>query len=357
MHKNTHKNKIRNIKEKIYIIIILIICICSIYFGFWKKIFPKINTHKLKKIYNQTVIEIDLKDINNVFGPGSLLKGYSQVLPYSWNNCYFIESPKNKYYTNSNYIYIPFAHFQAQEYNNFIESKLINKLIFGPAFVPAHWFLFPDRNIYVERDFKTFLNLTKGIVVHSERVRDFLAQKSNTTALLNKFIIVRPCTNIKPERIKSFQERKIDIIFYEKYADSNHRAQGNILLNLFKKTSYKIESMKYGGYNKKKMIDLADNSKFIIYFSFYDTGAIGLKEIQNFGVIAFTLQKDLVIDNESTFFIPELENKDNIEFAYNKIIEIIELIKKSGSNTEIIAKKNQIVNSCENSLIDLCKSL
>ena len=69
------------------------------------------------------------------------------------------------------------------------------------------------------------------------------------------------------------------------------------------------------------------------------------------------MQKDLVIDNESTFFIPELENKDNIEFAYNKIIEIIEFIKKSGSNTEIIAKKNQIVNSCENSLIDLCKSL
>ena len=47
------------------------------------------------------------------------------------------------------------------------------------------------------------------------------------------------------------------------------------------------------------MKELANNSKFIIYFSFFDTGAIGLKEIQNYGVIAFSLQKEFIIDNET----------------------------------------------------------
>ena len=100
-----------------------------------------------------------------------------------------------------------------------------------------------------------------------------------------------------------------------------------------------------------------NNLKIIIYFSFYDTGAIGLKEIQNYGVICFTHQKEFAIDNETSFFISELANIDNINIAFNKIMDIIEKISKSNINTELIAKKNQIINKCENSLIDLCKSL
>ena len=38
---------------------------------------------------------------------------------------------------------------------------------------------------------------TKAHVVHSIRVRDYLATRSNTTDLINKFIILRPCTNIQ----------------------------------------------------------------------------------------------------------------------------------------------------------------
>lgn len=117
-----------------------------------------------------------------------------------------------------------------------------------------------------------------------------------------KFIIIRPCTNLKPTKIKSFKERKIDILFFEKYADLNRRKQGKILLNLFKNTSKTIMPIKYGSYNKKDIQKIANDSKFIIYFSFFDTGAIGLKEIQNYGVISFTHQKEFVIDSESTIF-------------------------------------------------------
>jgi len=82
-----------------------------------------------------------------------------------------------------------------------------------------------------------------------------------------------------------------------------------------------------------------------------------LKEFQNFGVIAFSHQKEFIIDNETSFYIPELDNIDNIELAFFKIMNIIKRISKSNIKTELIAKKNQMINQCENVLIDLCKNL
>ena len=38
-------------------------------------------------------------------------------------------------------------------------------------------------------------------------------------------------------------------------------------------------------------------------------------------------------------------------------MNIIENISKLNIQTELIARKNQMINRCENSLIDLCKSL
>ena len=105
------------------------------------------------------------------------------------------------------------------------------------------------------------------------------------------------------------------------------------------------------------MSEFAEDSKFIIYFSFYDTGAIGLKEFQNYGVITFAHQKEFIIDNETSFHIPELDNISDMRLAFNKIMNIIESISKSNINTELIAKKNQLVNKCDNALVDLCKNL
>ena len=105
------------------------------------------------------------------------------------------------------------------------------------------------------------------------------------------------------------------------------------------------------------MKEFANDSKFIIYFSFYDTGAIGLKEIQNYGVFAFSHQIDLVIDNETSFYIPELENKVNMNIAAEKIVNIIQNISSRNPNLKLIAKKNQMINNCENALNDLCHSL
>ena len=86
------------------------------------------------------------------------------------------------------------------------------------------------------------------------------------------------------------------------------------------------------------MIEYAQNSKYIIYFSFYDTGAIGLKEIQNYGVFTFTHQKEFVVDEFIDCYIFELTNEDSINAAYDKIMEKIEKISEEKPDTRINQK-------------------
>ena len=346
-----------DIKNNKILIIIVFLIFYESFFGLWNDKFMTFKIYIYKKLYHNSIVEISLAGIKSRYGPGSLLRGINQVLPFTWRNCSFISSHNIRNYIKPDFFFFPSPKFSENNYHQFIKTNLINKFILGPLLVPKHWNSFPSKNLWVEMNFPVILNLSKGIAVHSSRVRDYLANKTNTSYNINKFKIIRPCTNLKPKTVKSFEDRKIDILFFEKYADLNRRKQGKELLNLFKNTSKFIVPIRYGSYNSKIINELANNSKFIIYFSFYDTGAIGLKEIQNYGVICFTHQKEFAIDNETSFFISELANIDNINIAFNKIMDIIEKISKSNINTELIAKKNQIINKCENSLIDLCKSL
>ena len=115
--------------------------------------------------------------------------------------------------------------------------------------------------------------------------------------------------------------------------------------------------MKYENYTKEKMEYLANNTKFIIYFSFFDTGAIGLKEIQNYGVYAFSHQKDLIVHKDTGFYVPELADEYNMSKAYQIIMKKIEIITNLNPNAQYIAKINQEINKCQNALNDLCESL
>ena len=197
----------------------------------------------------------------------------------------------------------------------------------------------------------------KGIAVHSERVVNYLSKRSNTINLINKFKIIRPCTNIKPKNIIPFIKRKIDILFFEKYSDFDQSQKGIQFLNLLKNSSKKIERLKYGNYTKKEIEYLANNTKFIIYFSFFDTGAIGLKEIQNYGVFAFSHQRELIIHNNTGLYVPELMNNKDMIQAYKIIMKKIEIVTNLNPNAQSIAKINQEINKCQNALNDLCQNL
>ena len=174
-----------------------------------------------------------------------------------------------------------------------------------------------------KRRFREVLLTIKGVVVHSTRVRDHLASRSNNNDLLNKFIIMRPCTFFMPKDIKPFKERSIDIILYEKYPDLDRRLQGKQLFELLNNTNKRVEKLVRGYYTRDTEFILASDTKFVIHFSFYDTGALALKEIQNHGVIAFAHQKDLIFSNQTGYHIPELEYDDMVP-AFNKIMKIID---------------------------------
>ena len=241
-------------------------------------------------------------------------------------------------------------------YDSWKNYNRTNSLLLGPCFVPNCWSKFPMDIYWKERRFREILQSIKAVVVHSKRVRDHLASRSNNTDLLNKFILFRPCTYLKPKDIKPFNERNVDIIFYEKYADLKRRKQGKELLKFLNNTNKKIATLERGKYVRNEQSSLAYDSKFVIYFSFYDTGALALKEIQNYGVIAFSHQLDLVFSNQTSFYIPELEY-DDMKPAFNKIMKIIDDVSKKNPDTKIIAEINQEYSNCERALDDLCEGI
>jgi hypothetical protein len=305
-------------------------------------------------------IEVDISAYLLKRGPGNLVRGIHDILPYKTKYCNFIPSKAiypSKEKRDFNLYFIPVPKFNESIYNEWINIKQVNKLILGPCFVPTKWKLFPKKNVWKERYFSEILKQVKGIAIHSERVRNHLSKRSNTINMLNKYKIIRPCTNLKPKYIKPFIKRNIDILFFEKYMDQDHSRQGAQIIHLFGAASKKIKRLKYGSYTKEKMEYLANNTKFIIYFSFFDTGAIGLKEIQNYGVYTFSHQRDLIIHNDTGLYVPELADNKNMSQAYKIIMEKIEIVLKSSHNTLSIAKINQEINKCQNALNDLCENL
>ena len=102
---------------------------------------------------------------------------------------------------------------------------------------------------------------------------------------------------------------------------------------------------------------LTNNTKFIIYFSFFDTGEIGLKEIQNYGVFTFSHQRELIIHNDTGLYVPELTDNKNMIHAYKIIMKKMEKVINLSPNALSIAKINQEINKSQNALNDLCESL
>ena len=305
----------------------------------------------IKKI----IIGVDVSTRYGKGGPSTLTKNIYEVLPYETKFCKFI--PIEGIYPDisqkTNYFYKPYPLMDEKTYDKWKNINKANSLLLGPCFVPFSWFKFPSNVFWNERRFREILSSIKGLIVHSDRVRNHLVTKSNTNDLFNKYILLRPCTHILSNDIKPFKEREYDIIFYGKYMDSDRSKQGNQLVSLLKGANKKIEQLNYRNYKIKDEYNLANNSKFIIYFSFYDTGAIALKEIQNYGVITFTLQKDFVINDESCYYIPELE-LDDITPAFNKIIKLMDEISNKNPDSIKLAKINQDINKCQRALDDLC---
>ena len=136
------------------------------------------------------------------------------------------------------------SHPITQTYGAWKFYNRTQSLLLGHCFIPSRWSKFPNPFKWKERELRKLLLTIKAVVIHSSRVRNYLAERSNNTDLLNKFIIMRACTYFMPKDIRSFNERNIDIFLYEKYSDLNRRKQGNQLFELLKKTNKRIENLK-----------------------------------------------------------------------------------------------------------------
>lgn len=106
-------------------------------------------------------------------------------------------------------------------------------------------------------------------------------------------------------------------------------------------------------YTKERMMSVANSTRFIVYFSFYDTGAIALKEIQSFGVYSFSCQQDLVANRETGMYVPELDT-DDMEGAAKKILHRMKQVSESHPDTMKMARSNQKKYGCERTLQMLC---
>ena len=207
-------------KKKIFIFILLILINYRFFYA------------NLKTI----IIEIDISGgIIGERGPAKFIKGLNETLPYNTRNCRFIPSERilpingrNK----SDFFFLPFPYLSESIYKQWLSIKKLKNLLLGPCFVPTLWLAFPRRRVWYESRFEEVLRAVKGVIVHSNRVRNHLAGRTNTTYLKNKFKIVRACTNLKPIHIKNFKDREIDIILFEKYEDLNRTKQGAELFEL-----------------------------------------------------------------------------------------------------------------------------
>ena len=344
------KVKAKNIIKYILIFIIII----SIFFLIFKILFVYVKKH--------IIIEVDVsKSFFNGGGPVQLAKALRDVLPYENKKCRFIETknmtPANGRNKTTNYFYLPYPCISENTYKQWDSINRSKSLLLGPCFVPSNWNFFPNRRYWNERNFREILQTIKGVVVHSKRIREHLSTRSKTTDLLHKFKFLRPCTGIMPKNVKSFANRTNDIIYYEKFPDVNRRKQSGELFNYFKKANLTIQLIVHGYYSRNRLMELANNTKFVIYFSFYDTGAIALKEIQNYGVFCFTHEEDFVINNQTSFLIPELHNEFYMKPAFDKIMNIMQKISNSNPNSQLVAKINQDTNKCQRAFDDLCQGL
>lgn len=288
---------------------------------------------------------------NRKNGPGRFAYYLNQSI-LEWNNSTYRKycnitlkkritiSNIRKFLANSNnYIW-----FQTGLYlfNNNVNFKYV---LYGPNLSPIRYLDFPVNNTH-EIKWINIMNKIKYYVVHYNRISNHFMNRTNSNNQFKKYINFPCCMKYEQySNILKWENRKFDFLIYIKYSDSNHKKEGKLLINSLNATN-KVITFTYGFYNTEDLLEYAKNSKIVIYFSFYDTGAMALLEMQRMGVFTITLQKEF-ITQENGIFIPELEN--NIQLAILKIKNII----KNKYNSVYIANYNRRKSDCLKYLYNL----
>lgn len=249
---------------------------------------------------------------------------------------------KNKYtfiwLQRSSYIYLV---------RNHSNNELFSRVIYGPNVTPLRWYTSLN-NTYEQFWCKVMSNIY-GYISHSNRVKYQIMKNTKCNLYNYKYFILRPCIqlNLDINKIKNYNERIIDFLIYTKFSDENRKLEEKILISYLKK-NYTIEVVKYGNHTKESLLNLSNNSKYVIYFSFYDTGALSLLEMRLMGVWPISHQIEL-IENGYGSYVKELD------CDIHKSLSILDSIYKIVYNPKELA--NNIYNNlnCIKSLYNLIK--
>ena len=100
-----------DIKNNKILIIIVFLIFYESFFGLWNDKFMTFKIYIYKKLYHNSIVEISLAGIKSRYGPGSLLRGINQVLPFTWRNCSFISSHNIRNYIKPDFFFFPSPKF------------------------------------------------------------------------------------------------------------------------------------------------------------------------------------------------------------------------------------------------------
>jgi hypothetical protein len=231
----------------------------------------------------------------------------------------------------------------------------LEHVILGPNVVPGSWATFPNPRSPIESHWSSHLDKIFAYAVHTERVKRHLIGRSRTQALGHKYVLLPQCSGWNLDwNLIPFSQRRFDILLFEKYADLNRAADGEFLSSLIVRDNLSMVRVRYGRFRRADLELHARQSRFLIYFSFYDAGPIALLEMQNFGAYSFCLQPELV-DNATGSFIPTLET--NVTQAWLDIRARIAEVSRASPNSTEYARLNRERSSCHRSLDVFCRQV
>lgn len=207
---------------------------------------------------------------------------------------------------------------------------------------PKKWFLFPQNNTY-EVKWSYYINNLFGYVVQSKTVKEYLLNRSNKiNDVEKKYIVSNGCLLLNYyHSVAEWNDRKIDILIYSKFADLNKEKELQQLLSILK-MNYTIINIHYGNHTKSSLVHFANKSKILIYYSFYDCWPSSLMEMQNMGIFPVVQQYEF-IDKYGVYINDFIINSYYLVNTVNKILSIKQ-------NSTSIANYYRKRNSCLNIL-------
>lgn len=290
-------------------------------------------------------------------GPSSL-SNYIRIAVKKWNNHKILSKKALLIYKVSLDIQLvqtilkdknTYIWFERSDFLVFIKNStydyLFKRILYGPIVTPLNWFNMPRNNTY-EKYWCLVMNKIYAFVTHSNRVKKHIIKRTNCYSYIYKYIILKPCIEIESKNLytKEYFERFIDFLVYIKYADQNRKKDQTILINYLKKR-YNIEIVKYGNHTKQSLLNLASKSKFVIYYSFYDTGALSLLEMKMMGVWPISHQQEFIEEGYGSF-VKELDS--NISNSLYKLSSIYKIKYNPHILSQYVIKNINCVNSLHN---------